>query len=269
MAGQIDFGMLTTPNFLGDAVRYQKAGQERRDEEALRLARANGDMATLRRLAPDEASVLERTQRDATDRAAKVSGAQAFAKGDYQAAKSAYADIGDVAAVGTVDEAHDAQTKKIATEAAYLQGILKDQGPDAAIAAYDQRAATYGSNPEQIAQIRTALVADPANTLSRLAGATTYKYQRDPNTGAIIGINEATGEAKEIYKGTPRAASGYAYDEDGNMTYVRGGPRDPEVIAREAGIRRDAVVSRPAKKSAGRAISSIPAPPQGWSKAGG
>lgn len=32
MAGQIDFGLLTTPNFLGDALRYQKAGTQQRDE---------------------------------------------------------------------------------------------------------------------------------------------------------------------------------------------------------------------------------------------
>lgn len=253
MAGQIDFGLLTTPNFLGDALRYQKAGQQQRDDERLRRARATGDIATIREIDPDEAAAMERSQQTGADRQAKITGAQSAARGDWQGARTAYASAGDIGAVNDVDALHEASTRKVAAEAQFLKGIFDKDGPEAALAAFDQRASTYGADPQQIADIRAKIAANPEVALTALAGAPTYKYQRDPNTGAIIGIDEATGEAKEIYKGTPRASSGYTYDEDGNMTYIRGGPRDPEVIAREAGVRRQAVVDRPTKKTGGKA----------------
>lgn len=261
MAGQIDFGILTTPNYLGDALRYQKAGTQQRDEERLRQARATGDIATIRQIDPDEAAAMEKTQMGAADRAARVKGAQAYAKGDYQGARTAYADLGDVSAIGTVDDAHEASTKKVAAEAQFLKGILDKQGPDAALAAYDQRASTYGADPQQIADIRAKIAANPEVALTALAGAPTYKYQRAAD-GSIIGVNEASGDVKEVYKGTRPAPAGFTRDENGALVvdpeYVKG-------VGLIAGAKRQAVVDRPTKKTGGKAkAASGPTLPPGY-----
>lgn len=255
MAGQIDFGLLTTPNFLGDALRYQKAGTQQRDEERLRQARATGDIATIRQIDPDEAAAMEKTQMGAADRAARVRGAQAYAKGDYQGARTAYADVGDVSAIGTVDDGHEASTKKVAAEAQFLKGIFDKQGPDAALAAFDQRASTYGADPQQVADIRAKIAANPEAALTALAGAPTYNYVRGSD-GSYTQVNPATGDVKEIIKGQRPAPAGYRYGADGQLEFIPGGPADPSVIGTKAGVQRQAVVDRPTKKTGGKAASS-------------
>jgi len=255
MAGQIDFGILETPNIFGGALRAQALGEQDRDQIMRRRALRSNDVNALREVDPEEARAMQGQQRADAERAARIAGAQGAASGDYQAARTAYAGIGDIQGVGAVDDLHDASTKKIAEEAQFLSGLLKTNGAESMLQAYDQRASTYGGKPEEISAIRDKLLKDPEGTLAALAGAPKYQYQRAAD-GSIISVNSITNEAETVYEGTPRAPSGYQYGEDGALTYIPGGPADPDVVGRQAGVRRDAVVSRPAPRRASAGASA-------------
>ena len=49
----------------------------------------------------------------------------------------------------------------------------------------------------------------------------------------------------------PKAAPGWQVNPDGSWAPVKNGPYDPDYIARTAGVRRDAVVSRPTPRVGG------------------
>ena len=263
MAGQIDFGILTTPNYLGDALRYQKAGTQQRDEERLRQARATGDIATIRQIDPDEAAAMEKTQMGAADRAVRVKGATAAASGDWQGARKAYAEAGDIGAVADVDKLHDASKAKLAEGARFLQGIRAERGDQAMIQAFDEVGSNYSSSPEGLAAIREKLLAAPEPTLAALAGATNYQFKQTAN-GGLVAIDPNTAEAKEIYKGQDKLGIGWRYGEDGRPEYIQDGPADPTYIAKVAGVRRQAVVDRPTKKTGGKASSGGMKLPSGF-----
>lgn len=89
----------------------------------------------------------------------------------------------------------------------------------------------------------------------------------------IYGVHPVTGAKlfeQPIPQKAPTAPSGYAWADPDNkaLRYIQGGPGDPNVIGTVAGVRRDAVVSRPtpsrARASGGSAASNLPPPPSGW-----
>jgi len=207
---EINWGALQTPDFAGNALRYRRAGEEDGRETATRNAlkgygtNPDGAIQDLMGVNPDVAMQMQdrqrkeqEFQRGQQDRQSRITGAQAYAKRDFDGARNAYAGIGDMDGVSATDDAQAASAKRVAEEAQFMLGLFNQQGPDAVLSAFDQRSASYGASPEQLAMIRAKIAENPEQALTALAGAPTYKYQRGAN-GEIVSVNEATGETEVV-----------------------------------------------------------------------
>ena len=257
---EINWGALQSPDFAGNALRYRRAGEE--DGRAIATRNAlksygtnpDGAIQDLMGVDPDAALELKARQQKDQDRQARIAGAQAYAGRDYEGARKAYAGVGDVEGVASVDDAQNATTKRVADEAQFMLGLYRSGGPEAVLSAFDQRSAGYGASPEQLASIRAQIEANPEQALTALAGAPSYQYVRGEN-GEIVSVNKATGEVDVIREGTPDAPSvpaGYRMRPDGNLEFIPGGPADPRQAGTLAGVKR-----APPRPRAARGGSSV------------
>jgi hypothetical protein len=200
---EINWGALQTPDFAGNALRYRRAGEEDGRETATRNAlkgygtNPDGAIQDLMGVNPDMALELKARQQKEQERQSRITGAQAYAKRDFDGARQAYAGIGDMDGVSAADDAQSASAKRVADEAQFMMGLLKEKGPDAVLSAFDQRSGSYGASQEQLDMIRAKIAENPEQALTALAGAPTYKYQRGTN-GEIVAVNEATGETEVV-----------------------------------------------------------------------
>jgi hypothetical protein len=141
------------------------------------------------------------------DRQAAINAATAYGNGDTEGAIQALGQTGDLKTIAAVqDQArqqHLAQLQTISQEASKLQNVLKAQGPDAMLAAFDSQVPTYkamGSSDQELGQLRQALATHPEAVLSALAqpkhsfhtvGDTLFVA--DDNTGQVLGRYDGAG----------------------------------------------------------------------------
>lgn len=219
MAGQIDFGILKTPNIFGGAMDTYRMAQED-------TAARDKDLRT-------EQYAARKDQREQALADADLR--QTTQKTGYEAAAKKIEFAGRMA---SAMESRFPQPEQLEDRKAFALSVADE-------------AAQYGITPDQLAADDYSLENVRATIAKSLGAAEIFQQKLDR-------------ERLDISR-TPRAPSGYQYGDDGEMTYIPNGPADPNVIGRSAGVRRDAVVSRPAPRRAsgggrsGSAPSTSPA----------
>lgn len=103
------------------------------------------------------------------------------------------------------EEAREAQV--LGNMASNLRGVLTSRGAEAVLPAFDVMAGTWvarGADPEQIAQMRAGLEADPDSFLTAVVGASDQaleRYKFFQNGGSIFRADQLTGDAREVARG--------------------------------------------------------------------
>lgn len=183
MANGLDFSLLGQSPGFENAFNSFQAGKENRRKTNVRNAFASyktdpkGAINTLMEDDPEAAIKLQAYDTGQQDRAARVSGAGSLARGDYQGATDAYAGVGDLEGVSTIQKAQiddfNRQREYFASVAPSLTAVA-DQGGDVAGAwehlsgDLDQLRVPKATQ----AKLRDGFKSDPKGTLAALtAGA--------------------------------------------------------------------------------------------------
>lgn len=206
---------------------------------------------------------------------------RAYASGDVRGASNALAQGGMVGDAMALDQSQ-AQARRQATEddykmaerrfntlyqaKTYLEGIP-----------YEQRRPVIA----QMGQVLGPLIgedlwkqleaADPTNENLQGFGFSLEqeadRLQLFQSGGEIIGVDRRTGQEVSRVSGRPTAPTGWQWSEDGVLSYIPGGPADPQYIAEADAARRDPPRARASgggsRSSGGTSRSAAPARPAG------
>lgn len=203
MAGEINFGLLQTPDFVGNALSGFEAGRRLRSARNKRNALAmygtdpQGAINALRTEDPEMAFNLEDRQQKQADRATKIRGAQAYAGGDMEGARTAFADAGDIDAIQGLDEQKRAAASKAAQDLATVAMSLKGQPYEArrqtlSDPQLQQFLADHGLPPDRVANF------DPSDQALDvfINDAMTFKERLEQsNKDREFGLKKADSEA--------------------------------------------------------------------------
>jgi hypothetical protein len=170
------------------------------------------------------------------DRQASIQAATAYGNGDAQGAIQALGQTGDLKTIAAVqDQArqnHLAQLQYVSQEASKLQNVLKAQGPEAMLAAFDAQAPNYkamGTSDQDLAQLRQGLAEHPDAVLLALV---TPKHSFHVAGDSLFVTDDNTGNVIGNYTGTKFQAVGpdqtlYQIGGDNGAPGGQGNPQQP------------------------------------------
>lgn len=187
---------------------------------------------------------------------------QAYASGDYAGAAKTLAASGDVRGAAALQRLgqEQTQTDQARKEAAYgavskaipyFDHVMQDaqNDPDGGSAriseAFDHIApwlqGQTGATPQDMAAIKSELTSNPKAALD-------FYHSQLPTQYKVVGralVRQQGDNVMPVYEGQKDAPAGYQYGPDGKMTFVPGGPADPQTVKSLAQERRTVIVNNP------------------------
>lgn len=249
---EINWNLARIPDFVGNAYAARQQGIADRREQGIQNAYQQyardpqAGINALQQYDPFRANQLQQSQNALQERATRQQVGSLYAAGDRAGARSAAASSGDFQLIQAIDAMDDRQRAEFERKAglSVQEGFALRKIPAAQRPAYIQqnspRYAQLGFSPQEIA----AIPLDDATIDAGIARSQTI--------------------AQYLKGNTPNdPPSGYRWAPDGiTQSYIRGGPADPEVIARQAGVRRDVIVRNPIPSrshASGAGATGVPA----------
>lgn len=170
MVGEINFGALQMPDFVGNALEAYQSGQKQRQALDQRNALAlygsgdrKGGINALMAVNPEAALKLEDRETDLIDRQRKekerqtrIDATRAYANGDTKGARAGFAELGDMDAITGLDEASrkaaQKATEDLAEAALSLKGGSYEERREAlANPQFQAWLGQHGFTPEKLA----------------------------------------------------------------------------------------------------------------------
>jgi hypothetical protein len=201
---------------------------------------------------------------------AQMQAGDAYAKGDYAGASQTLARSGDIKGAQSVQETQQksghagldyvSKALPVFKHIAQTHASDPDGGAQAIGQAFDNVAQEFsaitGTPPDRLAQIKSALIADPQGTLARWEAELPVAYEKVGNS--IVRRQGDT--AAPIYTGQPNAPAGYQPAPDGKgLQFIPGGPGDPKQAGNLAEARRMVIVNNPVPQRAAGPGGKAPA----------